>query len=77
MRWSSHLGSAIHPDSVPDCKTASRKSGFARGALPANDSPIATCVPVTIHNQKHFSSGLPRQAQETTKEIQNTRAVKR
>jgi hypothetical protein len=43
---------------------------FVPGALPATASPIATCEPVAIHNQKHLLPGLPRQAQETTKKIQ-------
>ena len=54
-RSSSHPGSAVHRDSVPDCKTAGKKSGFARGgALPANESPIATCAPAD-----HLQSETP------------------
>src|SRR5258705_12032474 len=45
VRWSSHPGSAIHPDSTPDCMREGRKPGFVHGARPANVSLIALCGP--------------------------------
>src|SRR5258708_8694024 len=43
VRWFSHPGSAIHPDSTPDCMTEGRKPGFVHGARPANVLLIALC----------------------------------
>jgi len=59
-----------HPDSVPGCKRAGRKSGFAPYAPPTSIHQPGFVYRMTIHNQKYFPSGLPRQSHQAVKKIQ-------